>query len=91
MNSEEDWTECYIPSKDGRLLRATGLRTKSRIESTLCEAGGLGRMRRLPRLERVRWREPCVTKLILTVTYILYKGIRRGGRMESKTRDRKDQ
>jgi hypothetical protein len=47
-------------------------------------------MRRLPRLERVRWREPCVTKLILTVTYLVYKGIRRG-RIVSETRGRKDQ
>jgi hypothetical protein len=48
-------------------------------------------MRRLPRLERVRWREPCVTKLILTVTYTLYKDIRRGGRIVSEAQDRKYQ
>jgi hypothetical protein len=47
------------------------IRTDSRYDFTLAEAGGPGRALRLPRL-CVRWREPAVTKACnsLTVTYL---------------------
>lgn len=40
------------------LWKGVEVRTESRIELTLREAGGPGQMRRLPRLVCVRWREP---------------------------------
>jgi hypothetical protein len=81
VNSKEDWTECYIPS------RMRGRRRHQNYVPSLQRKQGRWSwsiVRRLPCLGRVRWREPAVTELTLTVTYLLIKGIR--GSRPSKQR-----